>query len=358
MSTRREFLVGSAAISALSVADGLPGGDTPTKSNPIMRSYRIPRTDLDVSRIAFGCDRLGRDGVPADAVTADDISQAVRIVNVAHEQGITLFDTADVYGLGQSEALLGHALKESPGLRNRVAIQSKCGVQSGLAYTAILGAVAGSLQRLGTDYLDILLLHSHDPLMEPQEVAKALDELKRSGKVRHFGVSNHTITRIEILKKYVRQPLVVNQIQLGLAHPDLLDEAYFNGAGFQLVGPYTGIAGLDYCRLNDMQVQAYSPLRGKSVFGTAELLGPPTDAPPELKEVARKLHEMAAQKGTTPAPLALAWLLGHPGHILPIIGAKRTEHIVECCAADKVVLSREEWIALFWSAMNPPWYRG
>jgi predicted oxidoreductase len=314
-----------------------------------MKTYRIPNTDLEVSRIAFGCDLLVRDGVSPDALSADDIAQAARVVNVAHDNGITLFDTAEIYGGGSSEAALGRVFTQTPGLRNNVTVQTKCAAIGGMSRAAITNHVEGSLRRLSTGYLDILLLHFQDPLMEPEEIAGAFDDLKRSGKVRHFGVSNHTITRMELLKKYVRQPLVVHQIQVGLAHPNLLDEASFNFAkgSFFLAGPYTGIAGLDYCRLHDLQVQAYSPLRGKSVFGKADLLGPPENAPAELKETAEKLHALAAEKGTSPAAVALAWLLRHPGRVLPIIGAKRVEHIVDSCAADKVELNSDEWLALW-----------
>lgn len=345
MSTRREFLAGSAA---LSVANRLVGGtERSTGSNSIMRSYRLPHTDLEVSRIAFGCDLLVvREGASPDSLSTEDIAHAAQVVNVARENGITLFDTAEVYGGGTSEAALGQVLAQSRGLRHKVVIQTKCdGLQSRVG---IISSAEGSLKRLGTEYLDILLLHGQDPLMEPQEVASAFEELKRSGKVRYFGVSNHTIGRIELLKRFVRQPLVVNQIHLGLAHSGFLDEPYWTD-GLH-IGPYTAIAGLDYSRLNDMQVQAYSPLRGKSVVGKAEMLGPPTEAPTELKEVASKLQELATKKATTPAAVALAWLLRHPGRILPVIGAKRTEHILESCAADRVELSEEEWYALFAAA--------
>jgi predicted oxidoreductase len=316
-----------------------------------MKSYCIPRTDLQVSRIAFGCDRLVREGVSPDALSTDDVSQAARALNIAYENGITLFDTAEVYGLGSSEAALGRVLAQSPGLRNNIIIQSKCGILSGLSRAdAVVGSVDGSLERLRTDRLDVLLLHHQDALVEPEEVARAFDDLEQSGKVRCFGVSNHTMSRIELLKRYVRQPLVIHQIPLGLAHSELLDELYFIDEGsFRRVGPYTATAGVDYCRLNDMQVQAYSPLRGKNVFGQAELLSPPAEAPTELQEAAKKLHELATEKKTTPAAIALAWLLRHPAGIVPIIGSKRAERIVEACAADRVELSREEWYALWWA---------
>jgi aryl-alcohol dehydrogenase-like predicted oxidoreductase len=155
MSPRRDFLAGSAA---LSVAAGLVGvTENSTGSKSIMRSYRLPHTDLEVSRVALGCDRLVREGVSPDATSATDIAQASRVVNVARENGITLFDTSELYGGGTSEAALRQVLAQSRGLRHKVVIQTKCDL--GRSHAAIIGSAEGSLRRLGTDYLDILLLH-------------------------------------------------------------------------------------------------------------------------------------------------------------------------------------------------------
>jgi predicted oxidoreductase len=314
----------------------------------MMKFYRVPQTDLEVSGIAYGCDFLVRQGVEPDAVSADDVAVASRLINVAYDNGITLFDTASAYQGGSSEVVLGRALAGSPGFRSRVVIQTKC--SSGHSRASIIASVEGSLRRLETDYLDLLLLHFHDPLMEPHEVADAFDELHGSGKVRHFGVSNHTPARIDLLKKFLHRPLVANQIHLGLVNSDLLDEVYFESDGrFHSSGTHNGIAGLDYSRLHEMQVEAYSPLRGKSVVGGAALLGPPSEAPPELRNAAELLQSLAAEKQTTPAALALAWLIRHPGRIIPIIGSKKAERIVESCTADGIELSPEEWYAL-WAA--------
>jgi predicted oxidoreductase len=179
-------------------------------------------------------------------------------------------------------------------------------------------------------------------LVEPQEVASAFDELKSGGKVRYFGVSNHTAMQIELLKKYVTQPLVANQIQFGLMHPHLIVEGIEADRAGQsrITHEYTGVAGtLDYCRLHDIQIQAWSPLRG-------DLLKPATDSKPEVKQTAKLLGELAAKKGTAPAAIALAWLLRHPAGIVPIVGPTNPEHLTEDCAADQVFLSREEWYTL------------
>lgn len=298
--------------------------------------------------MAYGCDLLVRSGVGPDDLGADDIASAARVINAAYDNGITLFDTASGYGAGSSEAALGKVLAQTPGFRSNVVIQTKC--STGHSREALTASVEGSLKRLETDYLDIVLLHTQDPLMEPDGVAEAFDELHSAGKVRYFGVSNHTPGRIDLLKRYLRQPLVVNQVHLGLVQSELLDEVYFEMDGrFHASESRTGVAGLDYSRLNDLQVQAYSPLRGKSVFGPAALLGPPSEAPPELAKAADSLHTMAEAKQTTPAALALAWLLRHPGRIIPIVGSKRPENIAGACTAEAIDLTREEWLTL-WGA--------
>ncbi|HYM87054.1 MAG TPA: aldo/keto reductase, partial [Pseudoxanthomonas sp.] len=181
-----------------------------------MKHYRIPHTDLEVSRIAYGCMHLSQ-AWDATAITADEISTTLRQVDTALEQGITLFDHADIYARGKSEQLFGEALRQIPELRGRIVLQSKCGIrfaddpQPGVparydfSHQHIVGSVEGILQRLSTGHLDLLLLHRPDPLAQPQEVARAFDDLQRSGKVRHFGVSNHSASQISLLQKHLDQ---------------------------------------------------------------------------------------------------------------------------------------------------------
>ena len=271
MFSRREFLrqtavatlVASAASQSSSAARAkAPAGGSSSESKPpgTMKSYTIPHTDLEVSRLAYGCAMLGLDWNGSDAV-----ARTAATIRTAYEQGITFFDTADIYGQGKSELALGEFLRGSPGLRQRIVIQSKCGIAAGGSIDNsrehITTAVEGSLERLGTDRLDILLLHWPDSLVEPQEVAKAFDELHRTGRVRYFGVSNHSACQIELLQKHVRQPLVANQIQLGLAH-------WYTVAG-PSKGAVThgdeGVAGLDYARVHQIQIQAYSPLKAGNI---------------------------------------------------------------------------------------------
>ena len=330
MSTRREFVVRAAATGVLGAATA-PFERIMTKGSIETRigTSKIPNTDLVVSRIAYGCGSL----VPynREPLHSDDIAKAATLINTAYDNGITLFDLGDMYGFGKSETAFGEVLHQSPGLRGKLVIQSKCGfVQSQLydcSYEHIVHSAEGSLRRLNTDRLDILLLHVSDALVEPEEVAAAFDELKRSGKVLQFGVSNHLASEIELLRKYVRQSLVVNQVPLGL-------------------GQAAGIADgttLNYCRQHDIQVQAYSPLRGN-------LFDPPADATPETKDLARELSSLASEKNASPAAVALAWLLRHPAGIVPVIGATKPEHVIEDCAAGRLTMSRSEWYALYGAA--------
>lgn len=369
MSTRREFLVQTAVATAAAAASPrvVLAAAQVTSAGPkrFMKTYKIAQTDLVVSRIAYGCMMLGWDkDMQFDDATlarwAEEplrsaaVDEADRLIHLAYDQGVTFFDTADMYAFGKSEAAIGAVLKRSPGLRDKIVIQSKCASryadepQPGdpnrpdCSREHILSAAEGSLKRLGSDHLDILLLHRSDSLVEPQEVACAFDELKTSGKVRYFGVSNHTAIQIQLLQKYLTQPLIANQIQLGIMHPYLIvDGVEADRAGdSRITHGYTGVAGtLDYCRLHDIQIQAWSPLRG-------DLLNPTADSKPEVKQTAKLLAELAAKKGTTPAALALAWLLRHPAGIVPIVGPTNPKHLIEDCAADQVSMSREEWYTL------------
>lgn len=354
--TRRSFISQCAGLAALSLT--LPMWSTASAdSRAAMKTYRIPRTDLVVSRIGYGCADLGGSW-DREAVTAETITAASRLIQTACDHGITLFDHADIYGYGKSEAAFGEVLKRSPGLRERMVIQSKCGVHLAwprsspplrdpnrldFSYAHIINAVEGSLRRLSTDRIDILLLHRPDPLVEPDEVAKAFEELEKSGKVRSFGVSNHTPGQIELLKRSVRQPIVVNQVQLGLAHSGLIvDGMEFNRDGStRLTEGYTGAVGaLDYCRQHDIQVQAWSPLQGVPLKPLA------ADAAPNVKHFAQVLGTFAKEKNVSPAALALAWLLRHPAGIVPITTSRNPERIIENCAADRVELTRAEWYTL------------
>ena len=322
-----------------------------------MQRYRIAQTELDVSRIAYGCMGIGGSWNETPFTEAET-AQATKLVTTAYEQGINFFDHADIYGRGKAEAVFGVVLEQVPGLRERIIIQSKCGIrfrndpEPGIpgrydfSYEHILWSVEGSLRRLKTDYLDILLLHRPDALVEPEEVARAFDELQRSGKVRYFGVSNHTAGQLALLKRYVEQPLVVNQLELSLLHHHLINEGPIAN---QEGGQYTAAAGtLDYCRLHDILVQAWSPV------AKGHLFNPPEGAEARVRETADLVARMAEEKGTTREAIALAWLLRHPAGIQPIIGTTNVDRLVASCAVDSVTLSREEWYALFVAGRGGP----
>jgi predicted oxidoreductase len=324
-------------------APSAPSNASGADTSKSMKAVKLPRTDLSASRLAFGCAMLGWDWD-----SPDFIAKTIPIIETALDQGITFFDLADVYGYGKSESALGEVLKQSPGLRSKIVIQTKCGDrfrEGGVidnSYEHIMESVEGSLQRLSTDHVDGLLLHWPDSLVRPDEVAKAFDALKRHGKVRYFGVSNHNPYQIELLQRTVRQPLVVNQIQLGLMHwytePPI--EKGFMTHGFE------GVIDLDYCRAHDIQVQAYSPLKTDNIGSLTTLLKPPADATSEVKAAAALLADLAKKYEVTPAAVMIAWLLRHPAGIVPIIGATKPEHVVENAAAAEVELTRTEWYSL------------
>ena len=304
-----------------------------------MKTCNISNTDLVVSRIAYGCGMLNGTFEKEPPLEAKAIGVAVRVINTAVERGVTLFDHADVYGFGKCEEAFGEVLRRSAGLRNKIVIQTKCGARfptdsnpgspayGDFSREHIVRAVEGSLRRLGTDRVDILLLHQPDLLVEPEEVARAFDELKESGKVRYFGVSNHTPFQIDLLRKYLRQPLVVNQVYISLAHAHFLADGTEHTLEFtqrmlefrkqdmtlaklasqlkKFHESYSAVSGtgtIDYCRLHGIQLQAYQPLRG-------ELLSPSADATEKVKDSAHLLASIALGRGVTPSAIALAWLL-------------------------------------------------
>ena len=310
-----------------------------------MKTYRIPHTEFDVSRVANGCMNLSR-AWDDSAITAAEISATLKLVETALEQGISLFDHADIYARGKSEQLFGEALRQIPELRNRIVLQSKCGIRftgdpeagSPARYDFsrghIVRSVEGTLKRLDTDHLDVLLLHRPDPLMEPDEVARAFDHLQESGKVLHFGVSNHNATQISLLQEHLEQPLVVNQVELSLLHhPMISDGLLFNQPGDTGAGRV-----LDYCREYGIMIQAWSPLAGGRLFAGAVA----KDFLPASELVA----QLAEAKEVAPEAILLAWLLKHPAGIQPIIGTTHPDRLAASCKADTIELSREEWYAL------------
>jgi predicted oxidoreductase len=332
---------------------GLITSVTTRQGNREMRTYHLQNTDLDVSCLAYGCMKLGGGWDPTP-LTADDRTRATKLVEAAREAGINFFDHADIYCRGKSETVFGEVLAAIPGLRDEIIVQSKCGIRGqgepkegdpgryDFSYEHIVNSVEGSLRRLQTDRLDILLLHRPDPLVEPEEVARAFDDLHASGKVRYFGVSNHSVGQIRLLQKHVRQPLVANQLELNLLRSELIE----HGVLVNQHGPqYTGADGLlDFCRLEGIRIQAWAPV------ANGQLIDPPAKAPERVKKAGAEIARLAAVHGTTREAIALGWLLRHPAGIQPIVGTTKVERLQASVPAAEVELSREAWYSLLTAA--------
>jgi predicted oxidoreductase len=314
---------------------------------------------LEATQIAYGCMEIGGDWTSAP-LTDTTKTKAVATIRAVLDAGINFFDHADIYGRGKSEEAFSAVWGERPGLRAQIVLQSKCGIRVrgaphendptryDFSYQYILDSVNGSLRRLKTDYLDILLLHRPDALVEPEEVARAFDDLERSGKVRHFGVSNHNAAQIRLLRKFVRQPIVANQVQLNVLHSQLIDE----GVAFNQDKPLRALRGegaLEYCREHDITLQAWSPLARGAITGK-----PLNSDDPKITKTAEAVAALAQEKGVSREAILIAWLLRHPAHIQPVIGTTNVERIEACCQADGVVLTREEWYQLFAAGRGAP----
>lgn len=303
-----------------------------------MKTVRLGNTGLQVPAIAVGCMRL----LPKDK------AQMNHFIHAAVDSGAYFFDHADIYGYNgrYSETLFGDAMHGDASLRREdMILQSKCGIGKGfydLSREHILEAVDESLKRLRTDYLDILLLHRPDALVEPEEVADAFDRLETSGKVRMFGVSNHKPMQIELLKKYVRQNIVADQLQFSIPVSNMVA----NGmeANMETPGSADRDGGvLDYCRLHDITIQTWSPFQMASwkgcFLGSADY--------PELNEL---IAELAAQYGVSDTTIAAAWILRHPAHMQIVAGTGNEDRLRGIIAACDITLTREEWYKLYQAA--------
>jgi predicted oxidoreductase len=304
-----------------------------------MKSYTLPRTDLDVSSIILGMMRIAN-------MSNGEIQQ---LVGGARDAGVTFIDHADIYGGAphRCEARFGEAISLTAAERERLIIQSKVGIRKGFfdfSAEHILASVDQSLAALKTDYMDVLLLHRPDTLVEPEEVAAAFDTLKSAGKVRHFGVSNHTPGQVELLKTAVTQPLIVNQVQLSITHAPLIASGVAaNMAGLdQSIDRDNGL--LDYSRINGMMLQAWSPFQ-KGFFDGVFL-----DDRENFADLNDAIDELAKAYGVTPTGIAVAWITRHPAKIQVVLGTTKPERVVEAAAGSSVSLTREEWYRLFRAA--------
>jgi len=287
------------------------------------------------SRIILGCMRM----------PSLSVKDAVWQIEKAVEEGINFFDHATCYGNGEAEDRFGDAMKETTLKREDLIIQTKCGLRferNEFDWTRenILASVDESLSRLKMDYLDVLLLHRPDLIYDPEEVAEAFDLLAQQGKVRHFGVSNVPMMQMKVLKKYVKQPLVINQLQLSIAASQLIDQTlYVNDLSTDMsIDRDNGL--LDYCRLEDMTIQAWSPLQ----FGKFEGCFIDHEKFPELNKALAKL---ADKYGVSKAAIAIAWILRHPAKMQAIAGTMNPEHLHDYCDAANVDLTHHEWYELY-----------
>lgn len=293
-------------------------------------------SDITASAIVMGCWRYGE----------IDVETAKKLTQTAVECGIDFFDTADIYAGGKAEELLGEAVKQL-GIRDEIMLQTKCGIRPGMfdfSKKHIISSVDNSLKRLKTDYIDVLLLHRPDTLVEPEEVAEAFDELKASGKVRHFGVSNQNPFQMELLKTALNVDIVADQLQFSLTNSSMIDAGLnVNMEHDPALMRDGGV--LEYCRIKGITIQAWSPLQYgvfKGTFLDNELF-------PELNKT---LDNMALEKGVSKAAIAFAWILRHPAKMQVIAGTTKPERLREICRASDVELSRAEWYELYTSAGN------
>ncbi|MBQ7148394.1 MAG: aldo/keto reductase [Pseudobutyrivibrio sp.] len=300
-----------------------------------MKMLDVVNGPQNASRIILGCMRM----------PALSIDEAAKMISSAAELGVNFFDHATCYGNGEAEKRFGDAFPLTGLKREDVIIQSKCGLyfdtqEFDWSRDRILKSADESLSRLNVEYLDVLLLHRPDLIFDPEEVAEAFDKLYSQGKVKHFGVSNVTPGQLELLKKYVKQPLVFNQLQFSLDQSQLIDAGLYlnNLTTDRSTDRDNGI--LDYCRLNDITIQAWSPLQIGMFQGCF------VDHP-DYKELNDVLAEIGAKYGVAKTAVAIAWILRHPAKMQAIAGTMNPEHLKDICDACKVDLTHKEWYDLY-----------
>ncbi|PZE19842.1 aldo/keto reductase [Paenibacillus xerothermodurans] len=319
-----------------------------------MKLLPLQKRGLAASRLVLGCMSLGG-GWNRDPITKEDLLQAEQAVDAALSIGVSMFDHADIYKMGKAEEAFAHVMKGKPGLREQIVLQSKCGIRFSegaipgrydFSRQHIAQAVDGILQRLSTEYLDVLLLHRPDPLIEPEEVAEAFARLKAEGKVRYFGVSNMSAAQMRFLQQALPEQLAVNQLEMSLGHLDWLDHGvHVNQRAGTGVNFPEGL--IEHCRMQQIQLQAWAPL------AQGRFTGKPVDHEPDnIRRTAELVRQMAAEKGTTPEGIVLGWLMKHPAMIQPVIGTANTERIIACqhAEAQSELMTREEWYSLYVSA--------
>lgn len=300
-----------------------------------MYTIDLGKSGLKAPTIAVGCMRISN--MPEGEVAA--------FVHTALEHGANYFDHADIYGGGKSEEVFGKAISGID--RESLLIQTKCGIRKGqfdFSYDHIVNSVEGSLKRLGTEYIDVLLLHRPDTLMEPEEVARAFSRLKETGKVRHFGVSNQNPYQILLLQQALDMPLCANQLQFGIMHSSMIDSGLnvnmYNQPGVNRDG---GI--LDFCRLHKITIQPWSPMQ----YGFFE--GCFVDNP-KFPELNLALEKIGNKYGVSKTAMAIAWILRHPAKMQPVTGTTNLTRLADCLKAADISITREEWYEIYLAAGN------
>lgn len=274
----------------------------------------------------------------------------------AREAGIDFFDHADLYGFNHPgggphlcERRFAEALKLSASEREQIILQTKTGIVADpwgydQSYEHIVRSAEESLKALGTDYLDVLLLHRPDALVEPGEVARAFDHLESSGKVRSFGVSNHTPRQIDLLKTAVSQPIIANQVQLSITHSTVIAQGLSsNMEGFDDSVTRDGGGLVDYARINNITLQAWSPFQkgfGGGVFFDS----------PDYPQLNAELARLAATYGVEPMAIAVAWITRHPADMQVVLGTTTPQRVIDAAAGSDIPLTRGEWYGLLQAA--------
>ncbi|CAH1202089.1 Oxidoreductase YdhF [Paenibacillus allorhizoplanae] len=303
----------------------------------MIKTMKLGTSPLEVPVIAVGCMRIN----------SLDKLEAERFVQGAMDIGANFFDHADIYGGGTCEEIFADAIHMNANVREKIILQSKCGIRKGMfdfSKEHIMESVDNILKRLKTEYLDILLLHRPDALVEPEEVAEAFDRLESSGKVRHFGVSNQTPLQIQLLKKSVKQPLVANQLQLSITNATMISNGInVNMLNDSAVDRDGGI--LDFCRLNDITIQPWSPFQ----YGFFEGVFLDNEKFPELN---LKIDEIAAKYEVSNTTIAIAWILRHPARMQPVTGTMNINRLIDCAKAGDIQLTRQEWYEIYRAAGN------
>lgn len=297
----------------------------------------IGQTGIQATRIALGCMRMS------------DLKgkQAEEVVGTALDLGINFFDHADIYGGGLSELRFRDAIKHLNVNRDKMIIQSKCGIREGyfdFSKEYILSSVDGILERLGTEYLDFLILHRPDVLVEPEEVAEAFTKLRAEGKVKHFGVSNQNRFQMELLQSYLDEPLAVNQLQLSPVHTPMFDAGLnVNMLNKASIEHDDGI--VDYCRLKRVTIQAWSPFQidlSRGLFVNH----------PDYKELNETIAKLAKNYNVSSEAIVIAWILRHPAKMQAIVGSMNPSRLKAIDKANDIALTRKEWYDIYRSAGN------